>query len=449
MNKPFFIFLVLIAIVTYTNRSDWNNGFNNKPFQFVHDVDQYYSYLVAYEIKEDLSFTFPTDRGYWVTPQENGNNIPKMTMGMAIMMAPFFYIGHNIALNNEEEYTADGYSLPYAVSIRIGTCIYVLFGLFFLFKSLSFFYNKWVSALATFLVFIGTNLFLYTMRDGEMTHSYLFTLFSLFTYSFLQFYHHKKPIFAIILLAVLGLSVLIRPTSIIILLFPLFYGGIKKEILVEKLYLLKRYKLYLFIGILFFCFPIFLQLLYWKIYAGSWVTYSYTDEGFFFNNPRIIDFLFGYRKGLFIYTPIVLLSIVGLIMAVAKRKTFGLSIVLIFGVSVFVLSSWWCWWFGGSFGSRSMIEYYSFLAFPLATVFAFFLKRISTGILAGVIAVLAVWFNLFLIKKYPNSIHWDAMCEESFWISMQSTHLDPETDAKYQNSLCHPNYENAKKGLHE
>jgi hypothetical protein len=95
--------------------------------------------------------------------------------------------------------------------------------------------------------------------------------------------------------------------------------------------------------------------------------YSYGDEGFFFTNPQIINGLFSYRKGWLIYTPLMIFALLG-ILTLARRKFQQFFIpVLIFTVAnIYVVYSWWCWWYGGSFGSRPMIDSYPLMAVALA-----------------------------------------------------------------------------------
>ena len=56
------------------------------------------------------------------------------------------------------------------------------------------------------------------------------------------------------------------------------------------------------------------QMIYWKEMTGRWLYFSYgSDERFFFGDPAIIKGLFSYRKGLFIYTPLLLFAFAGVI----------------------------------------------------------------------------------------------------------------------------------------
>ena len=54
------------------------------------------------------------------------------------------------------------------------------------------------------------------------------------------------------------------------------------------------------------------QLLYWNYLNGSWVTYSYGNEGFNWLNPKLLNTWFSPNNGLFLYTPFYFLILLTL-----------------------------------------------------------------------------------------------------------------------------------------
>ena len=164
-----------------------------------------------------------------------------------------------------------------------------------------------------------------------------------------------------------GLATLIRPTEIVSILFPILYGIHNKESLRYKLNLLGKNWVYLLLGVIVFFIPIIPQLFYWKYITGNWIFYSYgSEESFFFGQPKIMHVLFSYRKGLLIYTPIISFALIGFYFMKHKLKAQIIPTSIIFCVSLFLVSSWWCWWFGGAFGHRAFVEYLPLMAIPLA-----------------------------------------------------------------------------------
>ena len=114
-----------------------------------------------------------------------------------------------------------------------------------------------------------------------------------------------------------------------------------------------------------------------------------------------------------------------------------------------MFSSWWCWWYGGSLGMRSMIEFYGFMAFPLGALIVY-----SKNWLKPIIVSLAVFFalyNLVITKQYKSyMLHWDSSSKATFWQNFLRIKYDDQADVDlYEDNLIHPDYENALEGKEE
>ena len=143
---------------------------------------------------------------------------------------------------------------------------------------------------------------------------------------------------------------------------------------------------------------IFPQLLYWKEMTGNWIYYSYTTETFtYWKAPKIAAVLFDTQNGLFLYSPLVLLMMAGVIIGIIKRKYSGPVQLLIFALATYAFASWWAWWFGGSFGHRSYVEYYALLSIPLAGLYDHISKSRFT-ILRYAFVSLTVLMMIFAVR---------------------------------------------------
>ncbi|MEN8927264.1 MAG: glycosyltransferase family 39 protein [Flavobacteriales bacterium] len=438
----FFIAYAVIVVFSFFTYNSWNS-FRDYPYQFKygHDINQYYSYLPSGVIDKDFSMQKSKERGYWLVADSNGIPLQKMTLGMSILYSPFFLLGHTVALNSD--YKADGYSKPYSVSLKIGTYLYVSIGLYLLYLTLLYFFRPIISAVSIVLIFLSTNLFYYTLCEGEMSHSYLFLLFAVVILNTLKWFENYQTKNLLFLGLAFGMSVLIRPTSALLFVFILLYA-INKVNLVT---LIKEKFRVLSLAISLFFIPLFCQMVYWKIYGGTWMRWSYGDESFYFTSPHILEFVFGYRKGWLIYTPIMIFSILG--MFLLKKKVPGMkwSIPIITVLAIYILSSWWCWWFGGGFGSRSMVEYYALLIFPLAA----FIDKIAKIKYLNYSFILIFGFTIFYNvlathKKNWWELHWDSMSKESFWYTFSRMGLDGAEKKMLESLHINPDYENARKG---
>lgn len=440
-----FVFLLLIVLSGFYQQ-ELKHVKEEPPYEFVNDIDQHYSYLVAGVIHGDLGFNFGNN--YWLVNSPKGGRIQRVTMGMAYLYSPFFLVGHAIALGNSN-YEANGYSYPYSVAMHCGSVFYVLLGIYFLMLCLNRYFNTAWSIAIALIVLFGTNLFYYTYGVSQLSHSYLFTLNVLFVYLTMK-WHDKPSRKTLFLLAFLfGLMVLIRPTEILLVFFPLFYKVYDFSSLKKKVQFLGKQIVPILLSLFFFILPILPQMIYWKLYGGDWVIYSYGEEGFFFDKPHLIDYLFSYRKGWLLYTPIMALALIGLAYSFKRNKDMAWGIVLFLVPSIYVFASWWCWWYGGSFGMRTMVEYYGFLAFPLGALLVYTKKWAKGVVLLLCFAFVAL--NLFQTHQfYRFLIHYDANSKATYWQNFLKYRYKDQADIDlYHENLFNPDYENALKGKPE
>ena len=175
-------------------------------------------------------------------------------------------------------------------------------------------------------------------------------------------------------------------------------------------------KLQTIIGIFITFLFVSIQLIIYKISSGDWIIDSYNDSrGFQFLNAHFFDFLVSYKKGLFLYTPIYLLALSGMIF-VFKENIYRFIVFFVFLIiTVYVFSSWTNWWYGGSFSSRVMVEYLIFFAFALATALQEIrLKSIRIGFLALLLSLMVIC--QIQTRQYTRTlIHWDSMTKEKYW----------------------------------
>jgi hypothetical protein len=444
-----FLLSVLIALVSLNcakNIKMWK-----KQNIIAWDVISYYAYLPATFIYNDYSLKFmddykgPHEFTFWPRTIENGSKIIETSMGMSILYAPFFFAAHAYALNSD--YDPGGYSVPYHVAIRLCCVFYFLIGLIFLSKLLLKFFNPYVSSLALLMTSVGSNLFFYATYASGMSHQYNFALITMFIWFTIKWHESPKMRYSVILGLLIGLISLIRPTNIIVSLFFIFYGIINWRDFREQYQLfIAKYKHILAIIVL--CFLVWLpQLLYWKSLTGSFLFFS-SGEGnrFFFNNPQILKGFLSYRNGWLVYSPVMIFSVFGIFVLWKNHKKWQLPVVVTFLVFVYVIFSWWCWWYGGSFGSRAMIDIYGLLAFTAAAFISYIanlkLKWISYPVIMFAILLTLVGLH-HLDKRMGQSFHYDSMTKEAFW----DNYLRRGPTATYWEKLRKPDYIKATQGI--
>jgi hypothetical protein len=432
----------------------WQNAeSNNRIIEW--DVVSYYSYLPATFIYKDITLEFTKDTSkhyeqkhlFWYQVAPNKGRVIKMTMGMAILYSPFFLIAHAYA-SSSDSYKPNGFSVPYEFMLAISDLFYLFVGLFYLRKLLLTFHSESIAAITLIAILFGTNLYYYSSSTLAMTHSYTFALVAIFLYQFIKWYEMPNFKGTIFMGFVCGMIILVRPVNIIILLFPLFYDMNTKLGLVNKIEFVKRSWKLILLFVFMITLVFFPQLLYWKYVTGNWFFYSYMDERFYFNNPHILQGLFSYRKGWLLYTPMILFAILGIILLYKRNKKLFTPILVFFFISIYVVYSWWSWSYGGSFGSRPMIDFYALYALPMAACFEWLFKK--SKVVAGFSLTVIIFFiSLNLIQSYQcrnGIIHWDHMTKESYWNVFLKTNLTDEERIANDKLLCNPDYQKEMKG---
>lgn len=414
------------------------------------DVNSYYAYLPALFIHHDISLEFIKEdvnkhtKHFWPLPTATGKNAILTSMGMAYLYLPFFIIAHIVT--PFLGYEADGFSIPYKVAIVIGCWVYLAIGLYFLRKFLENYFKQIVIAITSIAIVIGTNLLYYTTLDAGMSHTYSFTLFAIFLFLTVRWYKNPGLLNTSYIGMVLGLISLVRPSNIIILALIIFWGITTWAGLLERVkFFIGKY--YLIILMVFFFFLVWApQFLYWKYISGSFLfnTYGTVGARFYFDDPEITNTLFSYRKGWLIYTPIMTLALIGIGFLYQRIRQAFFPILIFTLLNIWVIASWWCWWYGGSYGQRTFIESYAILALPFATITSwFFKKKILLKVIYIILILIFSAHNIFQVIQYRNgAIHYAMMTKEAYWSSFLKVY--PETE--FWELITWPDYEGAKKG---
>ncbi len=450
--KKHLVAISIAFIIAITLFNDFNKRIWQDPHRVIQwDVIDYYGYLPAAFIYHDLNLTFLDHyKGkhhfiFWAKKLPNGHRVFKMTMGVSVMLSPFFFAAHLLA--GPLGYDTGGYSLPYRFAIVMAGWVYLFLGLLVLSRVLRFYFSRKTIAVVLLTTGLGTNLFWYATEEPGMSHVYTFFLASAFLYVTIL-WHKKNTVSRAALLGIaIGLLTLIRPVNMLMILFFLFYEVKNWRDVQNKALLFRKKFSHLALMALSGFLMLLPQFLYWKSVTGHWVYYSYGNEGFFFLHPQILNVLFSFRKGWFVYTPVMIFAVSGIYFLYKKYKPFFLPVLSLLLVYLYVVSSWWCWWYGGSLGQRELIDIYPFMAIPLAAfveVLRQSRKRFVYPLrLAFVFSVLLGGF--YNIQYHYGAIHWDSMTRAAWFDSFGRIHPSP----RFQQLISPPDYDNALLGLPE
>lgn len=340
----------------------------------------YFAYLPAL-VYRDFSFSF-IEAGKWDHTlkliEVSDGLVNKYPVGVAILESPFFFAAHLIALLRDAltgSVTATGYSNLYQYMILGGGVSYWVFGTLLLYLLLTRYlhFSRKVSLIVCIVITYGTNLFHYASYDACFSHVYSYFLFNVFLY-YLCWYEERDEegrtrlwqtcIFGLLA----GLIFMCRNTNILFVLTYVFYNVVNWKTLrarIVKIWKPDRSVPIILTG----CVTIFPQLLYWHTATGHWFLYSYGEESFYWLAPQLGKFLFSVRKGLFFWSPVLLLALVGMVVALKVKGKLYTGLMAFFILIVYVSSAWWMWFYGGSFGQRVVVDFMCLFAIFIAYLF--------------------------------------------------------------------------------
>ncbi|MBL0129258.1 MAG: hypothetical protein IPP83_17835 [Flavobacteriales bacterium] len=398
----------MVVTITISVRGLWVGNEKDMARAIVRsDVKGYYGYLQALFIRNDLG-NEPYQWEY-VRRTPTGT-LNKYFCGTAMMMAPWFAIGHDIALGDPKA-AHDGLSIHEMRAISIGAWFYLFISLLALRKLLlGLGVREGVLVWLLIALGFGTQVMQYTALQPGWSHVYSFCAISLFLLVVQRLVRGGRVWWLILANALLALIILIRPVNgLVLLAIPVIAGAD----LVPFMKRILDHRLVLGIAILVGFAVLFIQPLLWYAQIGKWFAYGYAGEGFHWDRPEVLKVLFGFRRGLFLWTPVLLLSAVGTLWLFRKDRVRAWSMALYWGINVYVISAWWIWYYGSGFGSRVFVDHYPVLVVPMAILLNDLGNRWWTA--TRIFIVLCCALLLFQMWQYHVFIlHHESMDREKY-----------------------------------
>jgi len=428
-TKWFFVVFMITLAVTFGTKSDryfgWSNEASRDGEPILSDGSGYYAYLPQWFIYKTSNFEFLNDikadtvryKNTRVADNiyfdHNGKATDKYYTGTAFSMIPFFAVAHVYAKNSE--YPKDGYSKPYRFMANFATVFYLLFGclgIYFLLRR--FHIDRIFIAIVLCMLVFGTDVSYFTYVLTPFSHVFSFAIVAwMLLYAKKWADEHSAKNFIVFCLFI-GWAVMIRPTNILVLAFvPFMFTGTQLFFARLKQLFTKKWK-HLLLGAAVFM--LFLGFQLWNVYdqTGKLALNTYTTETFeFWGNPKIWDVLFSWRKGLFIFAPVLVLLLPGWYVLYKHQRNLFWGSIVFFALFTYVTASWWCWWYGGGLGMRPYIDVLSVFALPLA----FLLQHSKWYVNALTVSfvLLTTWmYQVYEYQMKNNILHYDDMTYEQF-----------------------------------
>jgi hypothetical protein len=379
------------------------------------DGEGYYAYLPTWFIHRTLDFEvlaprfdgeIPDWTGIFRIPPD-GRLMNIYPIGVAVLLAPFFLLAH-VATTLSGAYPNDGYSGPYQVSVWVGALTYLCIGLWSLAAYLARFFRASTAFWTVVLLAFGTSLFHYSTYDAVFSHVFTFCFLSLLLLLTARFWEAPDTSRAIALGAVCGILLLIRNYSAGYLLFVLLYpaglpGGLREG------YALQWRRVGVLLGTTaLVAVP---QMIIWKVLSGHFLLNSYEVTGlrFHFLSPHVLDVLFSFQKGVFVWAPLLLVAVVGLVATAVRHpnrelaNASRLGLLLIAGVT-YLIASWQVWHMGGGFGHRGFVDLYPLFGIGLAAALEIPRGAWGAGAIRVCLTVAVAVVNVLMLSYWIGRI---------------------------------------------
>jgi hypothetical protein len=335
----------------------------------------YYIYLPAVFLDHDLSLVRTVDRSVGGSLYKAGDlhrvehgYLGPHQIGEAILLAPFFAVGQVIAIASGAR--RDGFSRPYQGAAAAAGLLYGVAGLALLGAFLRRWFDRWIVGATLLALTFGTNLFHYLTYDAVYSHSFSFAVTAFILWSTIRLTERATATRALLLGLGVGLVATIRPTNLVIGLFPLLVGIRSPADARARVRAWVTHPLLLAAGALGFLAPVIPQLLYWHHLTGHFIVNAYgSNPKLELTHPHLLAVAFSVRKGLFFWTPLVALAVAGLPFLRSRAPAVLLATPVVLAVNFWVVASWSQWWYGGSFGQRALVDSLPLVALGLAAIF--------------------------------------------------------------------------------
>jgi hypothetical protein len=388
------------------------------------DEIQYFAYLRSLWFDRDVSFDneyrYFYDRGiaqsegfhetFLERQTETGHRVNFGTIGCAILWVPFYAAADLVA--HATGAPLDGFSQPYIAGVAYGSAVYGFAAIVLGVLSAKRLGLDAVSA--AIAVWIGTPLVFYMYVAPPFSHACSAFAVALFTWTWLK----VRPVWslpgALALGAVGALMAMVREQDLF------FMAGPALDFVVTAFRLqAPALKVRPFAaaaaGMLGFAAAFTPQAISYMRLNGHLGPSRLVTRKMSWHAPHALQVLFSPEHGYFVWTPLALIAIVGLVwLAVTtdlppkggsheNRRVIAGCMLLMIALQIYVGGSVESWTVAGAFGQRRFVALTVLLVIGLATFMQIAARaRFSRAVM--IVVVLAAYWNLALIAEFATGL---------------------------------------------
>jgi hypothetical protein len=373
------------------------------------DAGAYYMYL--------RSAVFDGDFNFWNEWVAFGVKSPEIastglannaaSIGPAILWAPFVLLAHLyvIAVNSLGLgwYEPTGYSAPYLLATAAGTNVVVVLGIRALWTVCSERFSRGVSTVAVLFGLLTSTLPYYVFVVPSGSHGLVFGATAMFLALWTRVEKRPSSKGWVTLALWLGVISLLRWQAVVLgLMFvPLFVDGFRRR--AARWWWAPA-------AVLTSAVTFLPQAGAWWVLFGSPFAIPTQFHGMDWTAPHLVDVLFSADRGLFTWTPAMMIGCLGWVWLARSWPAFTFSAAAVFLVTAWVNGGVAAWSGADAFGARRFD-----LLIPLWTVGFAAMIQASVRLLerwplvapAAALSIFALW-NIGLIRLHRNGVFTEA-----------------------------------------
>jgi hypothetical protein len=344
--------------------------------------------------------TFAHVNAYQVYQDEGtGRWASDFAYGSALVLAPTYWLAQLaerfgwLSVNADYFISLQGRPLPYSFLGMLGVNLYALGAVLLSYLCARFFVRPIPAAVSALLLFLATPTLYYATIEPFYVHVPAAFLASLTLYLLLRWKEDQRsPLLVLAAGLVGGLGTLVRWQVALIVWAVALWLPLCRKWRETGLFALGFW-------------AVAWHVLYtWNWMFGRPLVLSATESGFLSFPAHFFHVLFSDGRGLFVWSPLTLLGLIGWGLLARHRRWLALSLGAAFLLQAFINGGVVDWWGGWSFGMRRMTELYSLFVIGLACLLDRAEPRwLRKGLWAA--AALCTCFSLLLLLSHLNFIN--------------------------------------------
>lgn len=382
-----------------------------KPWVHGFDTVAYYSWLRTtvidghLDVRDEFThYGYGAERGVTIT----GYTYNEWAVGSAVLWSPFFLTAHGFSLLARAwglPVVTDGYGAQYIWAVSIGSAVYAFIGILLTHRLGRAFFPPNISTLATVTTWLASPLVFYMYSHPLMSHANDAFAYALYLYTWHETRRRPTRYRAVLRGATAGLCALVRQINAVLVFFALaefIMDGLRawrdSRHLVELWRMLSNMAAFSLAWWIAYA-P---QVIVWRVVFGHWIEpnpyAAGAGAGFDWLHPHFLGTLFSTDRGLFTWSPLLLLATVGWAYLWRREHRIGTLVTTNFVLQLSVIAAWSSWSAAASFGQRFFTNVTPAFALGLAALLTAIQNRVRFRWLVVGCALFVLWNGLLIVR---------------------------------------------------